>query len=116
MVNTKMMYLRPGNLLKEFVIECNNQIVMSTGRVANDYSSVGTKTLKDALQKPLMRRGQTIARKTTLLPIPSCRREGHGPSAQISWCLGNVSFTLSTSVMLHPLECQQCIMPKKGGI
>ena len=49
MVNTKMMYLRPGTLLKEFVIECNNQIVMSTGRVANDYSSVGTKTLKGCL-------------------------------------------------------------------
>lgn len=46
MVNTRMMYLRPGNLLKEFVIECNNQVVMSTGRVANDYSGDGTKTLK----------------------------------------------------------------------
>ena len=49
MINARMMYLRPGNLLKEFIIERSNQVVMSTGRVANDYSGDGTKTLKGCL-------------------------------------------------------------------
>ena len=32
MINANMMYLRPGNLFKEFVIENNRQKVTSTGR------------------------------------------------------------------------------------
>ena len=49
MVNTRMMYVRPGNLLKEFIIESNKQVVTSTGRVANSHSGDGTKTLKGCL-------------------------------------------------------------------
>lgn len=49
MTNTRMMYVRPGNLFKEFVIESNKQAVTSTGRVANNHTSDGTKTLKGCL-------------------------------------------------------------------
>ena len=49
MVNTRMMYVRPGNLFKEFIIESNKQVVTSTGRVANSHSGDGTKTLKGCL-------------------------------------------------------------------
>ena len=46
MNNTRMMYVRPGNLFKDFIIEENKQIVTSTGRVANSHTGDGTKTLK----------------------------------------------------------------------
>lgn len=49
MINTKMMYVRPGNLLKEFIVEGNRQAVTSTGRVANCHTGDGTKTLKGCL-------------------------------------------------------------------
>lgn len=49
MNNTRMMYLRPGNLFKEFIIEANSQVVTSTGRVANSHSGDGTKILKGCL-------------------------------------------------------------------
>ena len=49
MINTKMMYLRPGNLFKEFIVEDNKQIVTGTGRVANCHSGDGTKRLKGCL-------------------------------------------------------------------
>lgn len=49
MINAKMMYVRPGNLFKEFVIESNTQVVTSTGRVANSHGGDGTKTLKGCL-------------------------------------------------------------------
>lgn len=49
MKSTKMMYVRPGNLFKEFIIESNQQVVTSTGRVANNHNSDGTKTLKGCL-------------------------------------------------------------------
>ena len=44
MINANMMYLRPGNLFKEFVIENNRQKVTSTGRVVNDHKGDGIKT------------------------------------------------------------------------
>lgn len=49
MNNTRMMYVRPGNLFKEFIIEENTQIVTSTGRVANKYDGDGTRILKGCL-------------------------------------------------------------------
>lgn len=49
MINTRMMYVRPGNLFKEFIIESNQQVVTSTGRVANSHSGDGIKTLKGCL-------------------------------------------------------------------
>lgn len=49
MINTRMMYLRPGNLFKDFIIESNEQVVTSTGRVANKHTGDGTKTLKGCL-------------------------------------------------------------------
>ena len=41
MINANMMYLRPGNLFKEFVIEDN--------RVVNDHKGDGVKTLYGCL-------------------------------------------------------------------
>lgn len=49
MNNTRMMYVRPGNLFKEFIIESNKQVVTSTGRVANNHSGDGTVMLKGCL-------------------------------------------------------------------
>lgn len=49
MINTRLMYLRPGNLLKDFIIESNSQTVTSTGRVANNHTGDGTQTLKGCL-------------------------------------------------------------------
>ena len=43
------MYVRPGNLLKEFIVESCQQVVTSAGRVANCYVGDGTKTLKGRL-------------------------------------------------------------------
>lgn len=49
MNNTRMMYVRPGNLFKPFSVEENKQVVTSTGRVANSHSGDGTKILKGCL-------------------------------------------------------------------
>lgn len=49
MINNGMMYVRPGNLLKEFIIERNRQMVTGTGRVANCHGGDGTETLKGCL-------------------------------------------------------------------
>ena len=44
-----MMYVRPGNLFKDFAIEENKQVVTNTGRVANVHSGDGTRMLKGCL-------------------------------------------------------------------
>lgn len=49
MNNTRMMYVKPGNLFKEFIIESNRQSVTNTGRVANIHRGDGVKTLKGCL-------------------------------------------------------------------
>lgn len=49
MINARFMYLRPGNLYKEFVIESNDQKLSGGGRVINSYSGNGVKTLKGCL-------------------------------------------------------------------
>lgn len=49
MNNARMMYLRPGNLFKEFVVESNTQVVTGTGRVANNHTGDGARTLKGCL-------------------------------------------------------------------
>ena len=48
-MSTKMMYVRPGNLFKEFMIESNRQVVTSTGRVADNHVGNGIKILKGCL-------------------------------------------------------------------
>lgn len=49
MNNARLMYLRPGNIFKEFIIEDTGQKVSPTGRVVNKHSGDGTKTLKGCL-------------------------------------------------------------------
>lgn len=49
MNNARMMYVRPGNMFKEFIVEDNRQMVSSTGRVVNRHTGDGTKTLKGCL-------------------------------------------------------------------
>ena len=49
MNNARLMYLRPGNMFKEFIIEDNSQTVSSTGRVVNRHTGNGTRTLKGCL-------------------------------------------------------------------
>ena len=43
------MYLRPGNLYKEFVIEDNKADIGKTGRATASFSGDGSRTLKGAL-------------------------------------------------------------------
>lgn len=49
MVNARVMYFRPENLFKEFIIEGNKQKVVSAGRVVNDFSGDGSRRLKGCL-------------------------------------------------------------------
>ncbi len=49
MNSTRMMYVRPGNLFREFIVEGNHQTVTATGRVADSHTGDGTKTLKGCL-------------------------------------------------------------------
>lgn len=49
MINTRMMYLRPGNLFKDFVVENNQQVVTGSGRVANCPTGDGSRTLRGCL-------------------------------------------------------------------
>lgn len=49
MINTRMMYLRPENMFKDFIIERNSQVVTGTGRVASCRSGNGTETLRGCL-------------------------------------------------------------------
>lgn len=49
MNNARLMYCRPGNLFKDFIIEGNRQTVTDTGRVAQKHSGDGTKSLKGCL-------------------------------------------------------------------
>ena len=43
------MYLRPGNLYKDFIIEGHTESVGKTGRPTTSYSSKGDQTLRGAL-------------------------------------------------------------------
>lgn len=49
MVNARIMYFRPGNLFKDFIIEDNQQKVTGTGRVATVHKGDGSKMLKGCL-------------------------------------------------------------------
>lgn len=49
MVNARMMYLRPGNLFKDFVVETRTQTVTRTGRPAVGYSGDGSRMLQGCL-------------------------------------------------------------------
>lgn len=49
MLNARFMYLRPGNLFKDFIVEGNTQKVTSTGRVATTHKGDGSVTLRGCL-------------------------------------------------------------------
>lgn len=49
MINARMMYTRPGNLFKDFIIEEKSQKISSTGRAIVKHSGDGTKTLRGCL-------------------------------------------------------------------
>lgn len=49
MTNVRMMYLRPGNLFKDFVIEESRQCVTRTGRAAVGYSGDRGRMLRGCL-------------------------------------------------------------------
>lgn len=49
MINARCMYLRPGNLFKDFVVEKEEQKVLPNGRVAEEISSDGTRIIKGCL-------------------------------------------------------------------
>ena len=47
--NVRMMYLRSGNLFREFVVEKNTQVMTRTGRAANCHIGDGSEILKGCL-------------------------------------------------------------------
>ena len=49
MISARMMYVRPGNLFKDFIIEGNKQSVTSTGRVANTPAENDAEMLRGCL-------------------------------------------------------------------
>lgn len=49
MINARFMYFRPGNLVKDFVVETNTQAVTSTGRVVNAPKGDGAKIIRGCL-------------------------------------------------------------------
>ena len=49
MINARFMYLRPGNLFKDFVVESNTQVVTASGRVANAPKGDGSKIIRGCL-------------------------------------------------------------------
>ena len=49
MINVRFMYLRPGNLFKDFVVESNTQVVTASGRVANAPKGDGSKIIRGCL-------------------------------------------------------------------
>lgn len=49
MISTRMMYMRPGNLIKEFIVEDNRQEVTKTGRVVHNHKGSGTVKIKGVL-------------------------------------------------------------------
>lgn len=49
MINARLMYLRPGNLFKDFTVESNRQEVTDTGRVANVHGGDGSVILRGCL-------------------------------------------------------------------
>lgn len=51
MMNARMMYVRPGNLFKEFIVESNRQSVTGAGRVVNNHGGGGAVTLKGCLSE-----------------------------------------------------------------
>ena len=51
MINARYMYLRPGNLFKDFIVEDTEQTVNSRGRAVRKQSGDGTITLKGCLAK-----------------------------------------------------------------
>lgn len=49
MISTRYMYLRPGNMFKEFVIEGEAETVGTFGRPKMAYEQTGKRTLKGCL-------------------------------------------------------------------
>lgn len=49
MINSRFMYLRPGNLFMDFIVESNTQKVTKTGRVAVAHKGDGSVILKGCL-------------------------------------------------------------------
>lgn len=54
MDNARVMYLRPSNLFKEFIIERNEQAITSAGRVINQHKGNGTNILKGCLAEAMV--------------------------------------------------------------
>lgn len=49
MKNVKMMYLRPGNLFKQFIVESSKPVRMTNGRIAVGHTGDGTDTFMGCL-------------------------------------------------------------------
>ena len=122
MINANMMYLRPGNLFKEFVIENNRQKVTSTGRVVNDHKGDGIKTLYGCLADAttetaknkstedhtvthtIVQRGTPLAKKTDklvlgnrvfyIIPFLDIIQGGNSKTSCIIYC-NNIKNTIS---------------------
>lgn len=54
MINTRMTYLRPGNLFKDFIVEDTAQDVNARGRAVVRHTGDGTRILKGCLAEALI--------------------------------------------------------------
>ena len=113
MKNTRMMYVRPGNLFKDFIIEQNRQVVTSTGRVANCHGGDGTKTLKGCLAEASDEDRTNHSQKDHVV-THTIVQGAQGQNGLISWSWESVCFTLSILTIVVPWGYPRYITRRKG--
>ena len=95
MINARFMYLRPGNLFKDFVVESNTQVVTASGRVANAPKGDGSKIIRGCLAESTKEQKEshsTRDRVCTHTIVQAVRKQ----RSPINSYLGIARFTSST--------------------
>lgn len=109
-----MMYLRPGNLLKDFIVEESKTDVSPTGRPALTYKDDGVKMLRGVLAEAdprQKRRWEQLQHPITHTIVQTGRPRA---KERISWLWGTGYFWFKGWMMPGTLESAQSIMWKKG--
>ena len=108
------MYLRPGNLYKDFIIEENTATVGRTGRPQTSYNSEGNWMLKGALAEATPKQKLEGINCSIRLPIRLCRMVDQRRKQKTSWCLAIECFLSRGLRSRGVLEFVQSIMLRKG--
>ena len=114
MKNTRMMYVRPGNLFKDFIIEQNRQVVTSTGRVANCHGGDGTKTLKGCLAEATDEDRTNHSQKDHVVTHTIAQAGSPRAKRADKLVLGERVFTLSILTIVVPWGYPRYITRRKG--